>query len=122
MKWLVDTNIIVDHLAGRLAQPLPEGDLYYSVISELECLSRQDLDDAGTRTVRDFLSTMSVAELTEAVRMTTIAIRRTRSIKLPDAIILATAHALDATLPTNDEQLLRVEGVVAARMPVRPEP
>ena len=59
MKWLVDTNIIVDHLAGRLAQPLPEGDLYYSVISELECLSRQDLDDDGTRIVRDFLSTMN---------------------------------------------------------------
>jgi predicted nucleic acid-binding protein len=114
MKWLLDTNVVVDHLDGRLAAPLPDGELHYSVITELECLSRPSLDEAGILTVRAFLSTMTMTELSEPIRAAAVAIRRSRAVRLPDAIILATAQVIGATLLTNDEQLLGVSGIPSA--------
>lgn len=40
-------------------------------------------------------------------------LRRSRALKLPDAIILATANVKQAVLLTQDDQLLRLNGVVA---------
>ncbi len=35
-QFLLDTNIILYLLGGRLAEPLPEGNYYVSVMTEIE--------------------------------------------------------------------------------------
>lgn len=47
MKWLIDTNIVLYHLGGRLAEPIPGGEHAISVITELELLSWDELDATG---------------------------------------------------------------------------
>jgi predicted nucleic acid-binding protein len=54
---------------------------------------------------------MSVTELTQAVKQHAIDLRKRFVLKLPDAIVAATALALEATLVTNDQRLLSLADV-----------
>lgn len=113
MKWLIDTNIVLYHLGGRLAEPIPAGEHAVSVITELELLSWDQLDAAGEATIRAFLDAVERIELTEAVRVAAIQLRRESGLKLPDAIVAATAMTSNATLLTADERLLRTPGLTS---------
>lgn len=119
MKWLLDTNIVVDPFAGNLAELLPEGELYCSIITELECLSAPGIDPESETMIRSFLTTVTVIGLEASVCEATISFRRTRSLKLPDAIIAATAQTLGATLLTNDDRMLRVTSIATRSIPRR---
>jgi predicted nucleic acid-binding protein len=57
------------------------------------------------------LATLLRVEVDALVRETAIQLRRERRLKLPDAIIVASALALDAALLTNDRQLLALADV-----------
>jgi predicted nucleic acid-binding protein len=60
-------------------------------------------------TLRDFLSDrIAIINLTAEIKRETIALRRTVKLKLPDCIIAATTIALNATLLTADNRLLRL--------------
>ncbi len=93
MKAVIDTNILIDYLQGvQLAQK--ELALYQnpaiSVISWIEVM-------AGTtavteRTVRTFLRSFELLEIDPRVAEQAVVLRRTRHIKLPDAVIWATAQ------------------------------
>lgn len=72
------------------------------------------------RLSKTFFETVTVVDLSPEIRRAAITLRRTRRLKLPDAIIAATAQILSAVLLTNDEDLLHVEGVPAAPAPLRP--
>jgi len=50
---LLDTNIILYLLGGRLAEPLPKGNSFVSVITEIELLSYPDLDRQTEQKIRD---------------------------------------------------------------------
>ncbi len=80
----------------------------YSVITEMELLSFPDLSEAERLQIKSFLLDATVIELSNAVKETAIAIRATHRIKLPDAIVLATAENLNLPLLTADRRLERV--------------
>lgn len=42
-RFVLDTNIVLYLLGGRLAHPLPDGTYFLSVMSELELLAYPDL-------------------------------------------------------------------------------
>ncbi|MEZ6234273.1 MAG: type II toxin-antitoxin system VapC family toxin [Phycisphaerales bacterium] len=109
MTHLLDTNIVLLHLAGRLGERLPGGVHGVSVITEIETLSWAGLDDASERRIREFLKTVRVIELDRAAAESAIAIRRAHGVKTPDAIIAGTARAMGLKLVTNDARLLRLE-------------
>ena len=119
MKWVIDTNIALYHLGGRLAEPIPAGEHSDSVITELELLSWQQLDDAGEAAVRTFLNAVGRIDLIPAVKEAAIKLRRTARLKLPDAIVAASALACNATLLTADERLHRVPGLSAATLKLK---
>jgi len=119
MKWLLDTNTVLYLLGGRLAAPLVAGEYSVSVISEMELLSYPSLDDAAEKHIRSFLSTVSVVGLTDRVKEATIQLRRQTGLRLPDAIVAATAVVLDAEVLTNDLDLLRVAGLRARSLPLK---
>jgi hypothetical protein len=53
-RLVLDTNIILYFLGGRLADPLPAGAYAISVISELELLAYPGLISSEEQRVRDF--------------------------------------------------------------------
>ncbi len=94
-----DTNIVIDALNG-----VPEADAEYSQydrvlisrITWMEVLVGAEDDDAQ---VRDFLQThFEVIPLDVAVAEEAVQLRRARHIRLPDAIIWATARTHQAVL------------------------
>jgi hypothetical protein len=111
LKKVLDTNAILYLLGGRLALPLPPAQYFVSVISEMELLSYVSLDEAASAQIRGFLSEVTVVDLTQEIRELAISLRRQHALKLPDAIVAATALSLQAQLITNDTKLLRVPGL-----------
>ena len=113
MRHVLDTNSSIYHLTGKLAEPLPSDDVFVSVITEIELLSHPLITPDEESRILEFLSSLETVELLPAVRDAAIRLRREHRLKLPDAIIAATALVLDAELLTNDARLLRIPGLRA---------
>jgi predicted nucleic acid-binding protein len=111
VKRVLDTNVALYLLGGRLAERLPEGEYFVSVITEMELLSYPALDEKGERAIRDLLEDVNIVGLDEDIKERAISVRREERLKLPDAIIAATAMALDAELLSSDALLARVAGL-----------
>ena len=74
------------------------------------------MTDADRTLFTEFTQRVEVIDLTfadQALIETIGTLRRSRALKLPDAIILATAIVKQAVLLTQDDQLLRLNGIVA---------
>ncbi len=101
----VDTNIIIYTLAGRqdLADRVKGRTVMLSVISEIEALSFPELNDTDRERIAEYVRRCTVVGISDRVKHEAIRIRSKAKMKLPDAIIAATALALDATLLTADE-------------------
>jgi hypothetical protein len=120
-RFVLDTNIILYLLGGRLTEPFPAGAYAISVISELELLAYPGLDSSEEQRVRAFLSDIPITDLTPSVKQHAVDLRKRFSLKLPDAIVAATALALDATLLTKDQRLLALADVPTQTLHVRPQ-
>ncbi len=118
-RYVLDTNVALYLLGGCLLQPLPTGEFYLSVISEMEMLSYPSLTDEEASRVRQFLAQVTVVGLSESVKNMAIALRKQYRLKLPDAIICATASLVDATLLSNDAQLQRVGEINVETVQIR---
>jgi predicted nucleic acid-binding protein len=99
VKAVFDTNILVDYLRG-IASAATELALYkrpaISVISWIEVM-------AGTtaqteKAARAFLQTFDLLEIDAKVAEQAVILRKTRRIKLPDAVIWATAQVHQSLL------------------------
>ena len=119
LNTVLDTNAILYLLGGKLAKPLPSAQYFVSVISEMELLSYPSLDELSLTKIRAFLDDVVIIGLTEEIRELAIRLRRLHTLKLPDAIVGATALSIRAVLITNDEKLLRVPGLSCQRVELK---
>ncbi len=71
----------------------------------MELLSYPSMSEDEEFQVRDFLTKITVVGLENNTKELAIAFRKNYKLKLPDAIIAATAKILNATLLTNDLKL-----------------
>jgi predicted nucleic acid-binding protein len=103
MKAVFDTNIVIDALNG-----VPEADAEYSRyervlisrITWMEVLVGAPGDDSE---LRDFLATLfEIVPLDVAVAEKAVQLRRAHHLRLPDAIIWATAQVNEAVLITRN--------------------
>ena len=74
-----------------------------SVISEIELLSFPEITSFEEQQIHSFIKDCTVLFLTENVKNKTIALRRSYKVKLPDAIIAATAIENNLQLITADK-------------------
>ena len=74
----------------------------FSVISEMELLSFANITEQEEQSIRSFLEKCQLLSLTNEVKNKTILLRRKYNIKLPDAIIAATAIENGLELITAD--------------------
>jgi predicted nucleic acid-binding protein len=106
-KFLIDTNTLIDAQTKRLpesglqflAEVINE-DFTVSFITYIEFLGYKD----ATKATADFISLANVIQINKLIIDTCVTLRKTRRIKLPDAIIAATAIVLGYTLITNNEK------------------
>jgi predicted nucleic acid-binding protein len=112
-RFLLDTNAVIflttigNIIPSSLQSELDGTDLFISVINEIELFAKPELSTAEEENLRTFLSDrIPVIDLTTAIKKETIAIRRSKRLKLPDCIIAATSVVLNAVLLTADAELL----------------
>lgn len=93
VKALFDTNILIDYLNG-LSGAKKELERYeyraISMITWMEVLVGASSDEEEA--IRAWLSSFDVVAVDAAVANRAVEIRRTKRVRLPDAIIWATAH------------------------------
>lgn len=121
MNYLLDTNVLIDIHAGRIALGASVGRYAYSVISEIELLSWPAIKPVQDQELRYLLGHLHRVEVDAAVREAAILLLRQYRLKLPDAIIAASAQVHDATLLTNDQRLLATPGVRGQSLELRHE-
>jgi predicted nucleic acid-binding protein len=102
---LFDTNILIDFL-NRVPEARKELALYerraISIIAWMEVMTGVDAESEDR--TRRFLSNFDVMPIDESVAELAVTIRRHRKLKLPDAIIQATASVNSMLLVTRNEK------------------
>ena len=116
---VLDINIALYYLGGRLIDPLPIGIYYISIITEMELLSYPYLSENEEKQIQSFLSQLLIVNIDRSIKKAAILLRKQYRLKLPDAIIAATSQSLEATLLTNDRQLLNIELFTAQSMSIQ---
>jgi predicted nucleic acid-binding protein len=103
--YLVDTNIIIYYLEGEQAAVsflrTHRGKLAISSITWMETLS-YPFSSEEEQIVRAFLQELRLIEISSPVMELSVEIRRTKKMKLPDAIIAASAIHHDLILVTRN--------------------
>jgi len=106
---LLDTNTVLYLLGGKISTDfLPEGVYYISFITELELLSYPNISETESNTIQQFINGIDIIDINKTIKTKTIELRKKYKLKLPDAIICATAVYLEATLITSDKKLKKV--------------
>ena len=119
MKRVLNTNVMIYLLSGHLVSPPGQTDIVVSVITELELLSYASFGEGEEQMIRDALRTITVIDLNEDVKEATLKLRRNNRLKLPDAIIAATAVVLEAELWSYDRKLLAIRATRTFQPPIK---
>jgi predicted nucleic acid-binding protein len=102
---LLDTNILIDVLRGE-ARALAWLELQerpkISVISWIEVLVGCREDESGP--VQAWLESFPRLPLDDAIALESVRLRQRHGLKVPDAIILATARCADLSLATRNSR------------------
>lgn len=110
IKYLWDTNTVIYYLQQQFN---PEAEKFVdsiiaeyqpaiSAITEIELLCWKSASEKDIEVMKSFISDCFVIELEQAVKFQTAEIRKSTNIKLPDAIIAASALAYNLTVLTRN--------------------
>jgi predicted nucleic acid-binding protein len=112
---VVDTSLIINLFNGvNEVQELITGrSLFVSIITEIEVLSFPNITPKDSRLLKDFLSECYIIDIESAIKDITINIRSQYKVKLPDAVIAATAIYFDLPLFTMDKGFNRIKDLQA---------
>jgi hypothetical protein len=120
-KILLDTNAILYLLAGDTSfLPVIHGkDIILSFISEIELLSSNQIDESERKAIQRFLDKCLIFDMFPAIKENTILFRKKYNLKLPDAVIVATAYTFDVPLLTADRKLFVVDELEIVKIAVK---
>lgn len=112
-KVLADTNTLIYLLNGDLhiKSLLADKEILVSCISEIELRSYPGLSATEKKVIRNFLSECIIIELDQEIKELTIELRESKKIKLPDAIIAASALYWQVPLFTADKGFRKIEAL-----------
>jgi len=106
-KYLVDTNVLIDAQMGRLSEKglhflekILDEYFIISFITYIEYLGYKHI----TKSSEEFIALAEVIEIDKVIIANCIHLRKNYTIKIPDAIIAATALAHNLVLITNNEK------------------
>jgi predicted nucleic acid-binding protein len=115
-KYLIDTNSVIDYLDNKLsksaAKKLDAEQLEISVITRMELLAWRNADAGQLAILEEFINSTTIWNLDEPIILKGIKVRKNYNIKLPDAIIAATALVYNRELVTrNNNDFKNVQGI-----------
>ena len=90
---------------------ISDNDLSISFITELEVLSFPNLTANDLSQINGLLSKCTIIEPTQDIKDLTIELRKHYKLKLPDAIIAASAQILNLPLITADKDFTKLKGM-----------
>jgi predicted nucleic acid-binding protein len=108
---VIDTNIILYLLNGdeTLVPILEDKQLYISFVTQLELLSFHKISTQDIKIIMEFIDDCVVIDIPHDIKKQAIKLRRNYKIKLPDAIVAATANYLNSPLLTADKGFKKLE-------------
>jgi predicted nucleic acid-binding protein len=115
---IFDTNILIDCLKGYGVAAncvRQQSNKVISVITQIELLS--GAQPSTEQALRDFLAGFEVVHTDARIAEHASQIRKQTGLKLPDAMILATANCERRTLLTRDQRILSADHGVACVCP-----
>lgn len=106
VKYLLDTNSVIDYLGNKLPvsslEIIDSINVFVSIVSKIELLAWPKATEEHLQILQLFLHASTVQNLDENIVLKTIELRKMYKIKLPDAIIAATAIVFDLVLITHN--------------------
>ena len=109
-RFFLDSNVLIDTLNRKLnllafLDNFPDCETYINLVVEIEVLAKAGMGEREEAEVRALLNSFKWAEIDKSVRETAVQIRRAKELRLPDALIAASAITLNATVLSNDPHL-----------------
>ncbi|MBW4888167.1 type II toxin-antitoxin system VapC family toxin [Mucilaginibacter sp. HMF5004] len=110
VRYIWDTNIAIYYLQQQLPEnaelfidDLVKNDPpFISAMTEIELLCWKNSTEENIVVIRNFIESSMILDLDAAIKTKTVEIRKAHKIKLPDAIIAASALVYDLTLLTRN--------------------
>ena len=110
MRWLLDTNVVIDSFAGQPAAGKAVMEALsarvswagFSAITRLETLGFRGLSSEGEARLRELLAEFNEVAISPEIIDEAIRLRKAIRIDTPDAIIAATALVCQAALVTRN--------------------
>ncbi len=117
-QYLIDTNVVSNYLSASLSKVgMDFLDTVIDTIPNLSVISKIELlcwktDKITTEGVKNFVADSIILDIAPNVISYCVAVRKSKKIKTPDAIIAATALAHGYILITNNEKdFLNIKGL-----------
>ena len=113
-EFVFDTNIFLSVQSGRqdLIRIFNESSVFISVITELELLGYNGLNNEAEEELRKCLRSCFIVDIENPIKEIAIDIRKKYSMKLPDAVIAATAIHLQLPLITADTDFEKIDNLM----------
>lgn len=119
MSYLLDTNTVINFLGAslpvagmQLLNTTVDDNPIVSIITKIETLGFNFKSMEEQTIVEIFINGSTVIDLSDDIVSKTIEIRKTKKIKLPDAIIAATALVYDLVLISrNTSDFTNIDGL-----------
>jgi len=110
IEYLIDTNILVYILQGnpKVRYFAQEEFLAVSCVTEMETLGKYQIFEEEKEIVEELLGECNIIDITYKIKQIAIKLRQNYRIKLPDAIIAATAIQQNLTLVTADKGFSKI--------------
>ena len=106
----LDTNIVLYLLSGdkTIADFLNDKTIFLSFVTELELLKFKDISPEEQLRIESLLADSTIIDINSVIKKIVIELRKSHTIKLPDAIIAATSHYLNIPFMTSDKGLSKL--------------
>lgn len=112
IKYLADTNCFIYLLdENPLLLPFANDGWAYSYITEIELLSKKGITQHEETIIKNMLDSCYKIKHSQVITDSVIKLKRTNNIKIPDAIIAASAKVFNLPLITADKGFTNIKDI-----------
>ena len=110
INYLVDTNFLI-HLSeeDKIVIPFLDYNISISYITELELLGVFSISKEQLKNAQNLINDCIVFEMNSQIKQKVISLKQSYKIKLPDAIIAATAIVYNLPFITSDADFKKIK-------------